>query len=255
MQGESDATGAWAPETGTIVLDNLGCRYRDDLPRVLCNVSASLTSGSNVGVVGSGVEIKRHRRNAVPHWSMGTQVGRTGSGKSSLVLALARLNCVDAGRVLIDGVDVASLPLAALRRALVLVPQEPHLFRGTLRFNLDPWQEHSDEALRETLKMLGLDTNLDTSISENGDNLSAGQRQLLCVCRALLVSRPVWKSNFGRPTIGATFSSRPCRLDNLTHWLISTQVAAHHLRGRSDCVGRPRNGRGHTKCFKDRAAI
>ena len=191
MQGESDATGAWAPETGTIVLDNLGCRYRDGLPRVLCNVSASLTSGSNVGVVGSGVEIKRHRRNAVPHWSMGTQVGRTGSGKSSLVLALARLNCVDADRVLIDGVDVASLPLAALRRALVLVPQEPHLFRGTLRFNLDPWAEHSDEALQATLTMLGLDTNLDTSISENGDNLSAGQRQLLCVCRALLVSRRI----------------------------------------------------------------
>ena len=122
---------------------------------------------------------------------MSTQVGRTGSGKSSLVLALARLNCVDAGRVLIDGVDVASLPLTALRRALVLVPQEPHLFRGTLRFNLDPWQEHSDGALQTTLKMLGLDTNLDTSISENGDNLSAGQRQLLCVCRALLVSRRI----------------------------------------------------------------
>ncbi len=135
---------------------------------MLCNVSASLQSGSNVGVV-----------------------GRTGSGKSSLVLALARLNCVDEGRVLIDGVDVASLPLAALRRALVLVPQEPHLFRGTLRFNLDPWAEHSDEALQATLTMLGLDTNLDTSISENGDNLSAGQRQLLCVCRALLVSRRI----------------------------------------------------------------
>ena len=122
---------------------------------------------------------------------MSTQVGRTGSGKSSLVLALARLNCVDAGRVLIDGVDVASLPLGALRRALVLVPQEPHLFRGTLRFNLDPWAEHSDEALRATLKMLGLATELDASISENGDNLSAGQRQLLCVCRALLVSRRI----------------------------------------------------------------
>ena len=93
--------------------------------------------------------------------------------------------------MLIDGIDVASLPLGALRRALVLVPQEPHLFRGTLRFNLDPWQEHSDEALQATLTMLGLDTKLDTSISENGDNLSAGQRQLLCVCRALLVSRRI----------------------------------------------------------------
>ena len=169
MAGEdADATGAWAPEAGTIVLEGLGCRYRDDLPPVLRGVSATLRAGSNVGVV-----------------------GRTGSGKSSLVLALARLNRVDAGRVVIDGVDVASLPLAVLRRALVLVPQEPHLFRGTLRFNLDPWGEHADAALQETLKMLGLDTDLETPVSENGDNLSAGQRQLLCMCRALLVSRRI----------------------------------------------------------------
>ena len=65
MQGESDATGAWAPETGTIVLDNLGCRYRDDLPRVLCNVSASLKSGSNVGVVGGRVEINCQAPHAI----------------------------------------------------------------------------------------------------------------------------------------------------------------------------------------------
>ena len=71
------------------------------------------------------------------------------------------------------------------------MPQGLHLFRGTLRFNLDPWAEHSDDALRATLKMLGLATELDASISENGDNLSAGQRQLLCVCRALLVSRRI----------------------------------------------------------------
>ena len=92
MEGESNESSAWAPSSGTIVLDSLGCRYRDDLPRVLSGVCASLKSGSNVGVV-----------------------GRTGSGKSSLVLALARLNCVDAGRVLIDGIDVAALPLGALR--------------------------------------------------------------------------------------------------------------------------------------------
>ena len=155
---------------------------------------------------------------------MATQVGRTGSGKSSLVLALARLNCVDAGRVLIDGVDVSKLPLATLRRALVLVPQEPHLFRGTLRFNLDPWAEHSDEALRATLKMLGLATDLDTSISENGDNLSAGQRQLLCVCRALLVSRRIICVD--EATASVDQETDAVRVQN-PEWLVVMAICTH----------------------------
>ena len=175
LEGEAGATSKgleggehWAPTAGAIVLDGLGCRYRADLPLVLTNLSATITAGSNVGVV-----------------------GRTGSGKSSLLLALARLNHVDGGRVLIDGVDVASVPLPVLRKALVLVPQEPHLFAGSLRFNLDPWGEHPDCKLLDTLKMLGLPQDLERVVSENGENLSVGERQLLCVCRALLVDRRI----------------------------------------------------------------
>ena len=84
MEGESNESGAWAPSTGTIVLDNLGCRYRDDLPQVLQGVCATLQSGSNVGVV-----------------------GRTGAGKSSLAAALFRLTPLSGGAVLVDGVDVS----------------------------------------------------------------------------------------------------------------------------------------------------
>ena len=160
LEGEPGAAGAaktWAPRAGAITLDGLGCRYRSDLPPVLVDLSATIAAGSNVGVV-----------------------GRTGSGKSSLLLALARLNHVDAGRVLIDGHDVAALPLAVLRRALVLVPQEPHLFAGTLRFNLDPWGEHADAKLLETLAMLGLPRDLDRVVAEKGENISQGERQLLC---------------------------------------------------------------------------
>ncbi|KAK7231789.1 ABC transporter [Aureococcus anophagefferens] len=163
------ALAAWAPASGTITLEDVRCRYRPGSPDVVLGVSATLASGSNVGIV-----------------------GRTGSGKSSLLLSLNRLNLVSGGAVRIDGVDASTLPLAALRRAVALIPQEPFLFQGTRRYNLDPFGLRDDATLAGTLATLGMGgAGLDDRVLENGDNLSAGERQLTCVARALLLDRKV----------------------------------------------------------------
>jgi ATP-binding cassette subfamily C (CFTR/MRP) protein 4 len=163
------ALAAWAPASGTITLEDVRCRYRPGSPDVVLGVSATLASGSNVGIV-----------------------GRTGSGKSSLLLSLNRLNLVSGGAVRIDGVDASTLPLAALRRAVALIPQEPFLFQGTRRYNLDPFGLRDDATLAGTLATLGMGgAGLDDRVLENGDNLSAGERQLTCAARALLLDRKV----------------------------------------------------------------
>mmetsp|Transcript_30456 Transcript_30456/g.39250 ORF Transcript_30456/g.39250 Transcript_30456/m.39250 type:complete len:224 (+) Transcript_30456:707-1378(+) len=124
-------------------------------------------------------------------------VGRTGSGKSSLLLALSRLNEICGGQVLIDGVDTTTMPLHDLREAISVIPQEPHLFSGTIRFNLDPYWRYYDEdiwsALEETkLKPFVLESGgLETPVSEGGGNWSTGQRQLLSIARALLHKRKI----------------------------------------------------------------
>jgi len=148
-------------------------------------------------------------------------VGRTGAGKSSLTLALFRFLEARSGSVYIDGIDISKIKLHDLRSRLAIIPQDPVLFSGTVRSNLDPFDEHSDQELRDALGRVHLlssagtsgtatpanqaaangngsaeppkNTNvfnsLSSSISEGGMNLSQGQRQLLCLARAI-VSRP-----------------------------------------------------------------
>lgn len=141
-------------------------------------------------------------------------VGRTGAGKSSLAMALLRGLEADEGQILIDGIDIGSVDLTTLRQRVTIVPQEPVLFEGTLRMNLDPFNEFSDSRILDVLSQLGLTgfrssnspssslhtrnllslvdhswdqfSDLSTSISEGGGNISQGQRQLLCLARALL---------------------------------------------------------------------
>ncbi|KAK3269179.1 hypothetical protein CYMTET_22365 [Cymbomonas tetramitiformis] len=160
----------------------------DDLPDVLKGVSLQVSGGLKVGVV-----------------------GRTGSGKSSLLLALARLNQISSGSVSIDGVNISKVSLGALRSTLAVIPQQPHLFSGTLRFNLDPSGRFSDSALRQALKDVQLHTLLESvkaagadsasthrdgaglglMVQEGGSNLSVGERQLVSLARALLHRRPI----------------------------------------------------------------
>ncbi|ETN38505.1 uncharacterized protein HMPREF1541_06540 [Cyphellophora europaea CBS 101466] len=194
---------AW-PTRGELEVNDLVVSYAPDLPPVLKGLTFSVTSNQRIGVV-----------------------GRTGAGKSSLTLALFRFLEARSGTIHIDGVDIAGINLHDLRSRLAIIPQDPVLFSGTVRSNLDPFNQHSDASLRDALARVHLiasthasagpasgtqtptpiattpatpttiTTNdnknpfrsLHSKISEGGLNLSQGQRQLLCLARAI-VSRP-----------------------------------------------------------------
>ncbi|GBN77020.1 Multidrug resistance-associated protein 1, partial [Araneus ventricosus] len=120
-------------------------------------------------------------------------VGRTGAGKSSLTLALFRIVEAAGGKICIDGIHIAKLGLHDLRNKLTIIPQDPVLFTGTLRSNLDPFGAYSDEALWQSLEQAhlknfvsALEKGIEHEVSEGGENLSVGQRQLVCLARALL---------------------------------------------------------------------
>lgn len=173
------------PTTGAIELRGLQMRYRPETPLVLQGVSAAIPGGARVGIV-----------------------GRTGSGKSSLLLSLLRLvEPVPAGPgapppMTIDGVDTTKIGLRELRRKLAIIPQSPALFSGTVRSNIDPFDEYSDDQIWDALEQCELKTvveqmiegggtnpaeALQAAVAEYGENLSQGQRQLMCMARAVLL--------------------------------------------------------------------
>ena len=165
---DTDLPEDW-PSTGSIVFNNLKMRYREETPLVLKGLDFAIKGGERVGVV-----------------------GRTGSGKSSLFLTLLRL-VEPEGQIVVDGVDICGIGLHDLRSKISIVPQNPVIFSGTLRSNLDPFEEYKDEEMEQALKQCslwpmveGLPNGLDSAISEGGENFSQGQRQLLCLARSLL---------------------------------------------------------------------
>nr|QST14989.1 ABCC5 protein [Diaphanosoma celebensis] len=158
------------PRHGAIRFSNVKMRYRTNLPLVLKGISFDIEPGEKIGIV-----------------------GRTGSGKSSLGVALFRLVELSSGSIKIDGVNIAEIGLEDLRSKLSIIPQDPVLFIGTIRYNLDPFNQYTDVAIWEALdrtnmkdKIRFLPLQLDSSVVENGDNFSVGERQLLCMARALL---------------------------------------------------------------------
>eukprot|EP00755_Sulcionema_specki_P015026 Sspe_Gene.58292::Locus_31969_Transcript_1_1_Confidence_1.000_Length_4390::g.58292::m.58292/K05673/ABCC4; ATP-binding cassette, subfamily C (CFTR/MRP), member 4 len=156
------------PRQGEVVFDRVALRYRSG-PLVLKNVSFTLRPGERVGVC-----------------------GRTGAGKSSLLAALFRVVPLEEGCITIDGLDIATVPLDRLRSSVAIIPQDPVILSGDVRGNLDPFAEYGDQAIWEVLDKVGMRSQveavggLDSPVSENGENLSTGQRQLLCIARALL---------------------------------------------------------------------
>ncbi|KAA8584790.1 hypothetical protein FQN60_003484 [Etheostoma spectabile] len=158
------------PTDGCIDIRGLGLRYRDDLDLAIRNITIKINKGEKVGIV-----------------------GRTGAGKSSLMLGLFRIIEAAEGHIFIDGVDIAQLGLHELRSRITIIPQDPVLFSGSLRMNLDPFDSYSDEGIWRALEyshlksfVSGLPNKLNHECSEGGENLSVGQRQLLCLARALL---------------------------------------------------------------------
>ncbi|KAL5712092.1 Multidrug resistance-associated protein 5 [Ranunculus cassubicifolius] len=158
------------PESGTISLSDLKVRYKESLPVVLHNISCMFPGGKKIGIV-----------------------GRTGSGKSTLIQALFRLIEPEEGKIIIDNIDIQSIGLHDLRSRLGIIPQDPTLFEGTIRGNLDPLEEHTDQEVWQALDKSQLgdvirqkDLKLDAPVLENGENWSVGQRQLVSLGRALL---------------------------------------------------------------------
>jgi len=125
-------------------------------------------------------------------------VGRTGAGKSTLTLAISRLIEIESGTVKVDGQNIRDVDLEYLRSKVTVIPQDPILFTGTLRRNLDPLEQYTDERIIDVLKRAKLDDiikrdpkGLLQEIRENGKNFSSGERQILCICRAILKANKV----------------------------------------------------------------
>ena len=170
------------PNNGELVMNNLSMKYRDDLDYVLKNINIKINSGEKIGIV-----------------------GRTGAGKSSLLMCLFRLvePCINSS-LYIDNIDCLKLGLKELRSKISIIPQDPVLFSGTIKFNLDPFNINNDYDIINILKKCQLydklkggcnsDNDLDIlnyHVTENGDNFSNGQKQLICIARAFLQNNKI----------------------------------------------------------------
>jgi multidrug resistance-associated protein (MRP) len=158
------------PQQGRLQMEHYSVRYRPGLDMVLRDISVNICGGEKVGIV-----------------------GRTGAGKSSLTLALFRIIEAADGRILIDDLDISNLGLHDVRSKITIIPQDPVLFTGSLRLNLDPFGRSDDGAIWTALELSHLKTfvsnlpdKLNHFVAEGGENLSVGQRQLVCLARALL---------------------------------------------------------------------
>uniref|UniRef100_A0A8C1Z292 ABC-type glutathione-S-conjugate transporter n=1 Tax=Cyprinus carpio TaxID=7962 RepID=A0A8C1Z292_CYPCA len=158
------------PRSGSIGFQEYGLQYRRGLDWALKEISFSVNESEKVGIV-----------------------GRTGAGKSSLALGIFRILEAAKGKIFIDGINIAEVGLHELRSRITIIPQDPVLFSGSLRMNLDPFDGYTDEEVWRALELAhlknfvsGLPDKLNHECSEGGENLSLGQRQLVCLARALL---------------------------------------------------------------------
>ena len=164
-----DSLSNW-PSKGKIEFLNFSVKYRPDTEIVLKNLSFMIQGNEKVGIV-----------------------GRTGSGKSTITLCLFRILEATEGRIMIDDVDISSIGLDKLRKNLTIIPQDPALIEGSLRYNIDPLDKYSDTDIIKVMEKIGFDyivkrsnEGLYQEIAEGGSNLSVGEKQLICITRAIL---------------------------------------------------------------------
>ena len=173
IKNEELAKNFW-PQKGQIIFEKYNTSYRKDTPIILKNINYVFKSNEKIGII-----------------------GRTGSGKSSIVLAIARIIEPKSGNILIDGINSQKINLDFLREHLSIVPQDPFIFEGTLRDNIDPLKKYSDEKILNILEDFCLfndlkkNEKLNYEILENGKNLSPGQKQLICFARAVIKNNKI----------------------------------------------------------------
>jgi len=164
------------PSSGAIEFRDVSFKYRDDMPTRLFNLDLSIKAGEKIGIC-----------------------GRSGSGKSTITMSLFRMyNHMD-GSIFIDGVNTEDLGVTTLRNALSIIPQDPVVLAGSLKYNLDPYDLYTSERLEQVSKDLDLaefwhckpEELLQQTIEEKGENISSGQKQLICIARVLLQDRKI----------------------------------------------------------------
>ncbi|KAG8924864.1 hypothetical protein FRC02_010146 [Tulasnella sp. 418] len=197
--------------------------YRPGLPLVLKGLSFNIKAGEHVGIV-----------------------GRTGAGKSSIMACILRLTELSGGSITLDGVDISQVGLDDLRKHISLIPQDPLLFSGTIRSNLDPFGQHDDQRLWDALRWAHLVNNkegeeegqrdsaepaqrftLDTVIEEEGGNLSVGQRSLVSLARAIVI-----------PSAITLLDEATASVDYVTDQLIQQTIAEKFADRTLLCIAR-----------------
>jgi ATP-binding cassette subfamily C (CFTR/MRP) protein 1 len=219
------------PAKGEIEFIGSKLRYRPGLPLVLKGLDLCIPAGSKVGIV-----------------------GRTGAGKSTLMVACLRIVELDSGKILIDGVDHRDIGLAKLRSKVAVIPQDPVLFSGTVRSNLDPFEEYTDEKLCDVLARVGLYStgkassssmsltsmaneiqDLGDSILDGGSNFSVGQRQLLVIARALLCGASIVIMDEATSAVDADTDSRIQAVMRSEFQHATCLTVAHRINTIMDC--------------------